>query len=255
MKTSSLRVLCAGLLCSLLLGCDPKSAWLRKPQGDNEYPLPADKIPADVRDNLHRWVAGFIGLSAEESRERLKKRWEEVDQASLIRLRDVLLEYEVYSVVDVEAGGMVRLIRESPEDGQLYVAAPLKREFIEDQLTPWGLEENETLVQFLRCFGGLSESVIGAGNFTHVGPWTKFERELVPEGVAGFAQWEDALVMYHAANGNALLIRKDGKLGWYILQEQRVTLAAESFDDFVHKLAHYWKNTSFPIDAYSFPEP
>ena len=83
-------------------------------------------------------------------------------------------------------------------------------------------------------------------------PWPLFTDSW--EGtIRGFDAWKDSLMLYHARNGCHLLVRRDGKVAWWIMQERRVEVIADDFDEFVLQFNEHRK-ISYPFDPYGAPD-
>lgn len=247
------------MLCAMssLVSCGkskPHTAGYIEPK---EYPLPANNIPAETRARLHPWVAGFIGLTPAQATERLRQRWAPIERVSLKPLRETLGKFEVKAIVDYKAGGLIYAVRPGSDDGDVgnsfYLPGPLERSEIHKLLEPAKLEGNEALGDFLYYFGGLAEDTNMAGQIVYSDrPWELMTDS--PEGtIEGFAEWKDALMLYHARDGTCLLVRPDGKVGWWVLPEGKIVAEAESIDEWAAKFNEHRKH-AYPYDAYGIPE-
>lgn len=226
------------------------------PEQPNEYLL-GDDIPDEVRSKLHPWVAGFIGLSPDEANERLKERWSTIERPSLKALRETLSKFDVRAIVDYKDGGMIYAHRSGSEDEGIgdffYLPASLAPEEIQRRLAPSKLDGNETLRDFLFYFGGLAEDTTTAGQFVYSDPpWPLFTDSWDGE-IEGFDEWENSLMLYYARNGCYILVRPDGKVAWWVMQERVVTVVADDFDGFILKFNEHRK-ISWPYDPYGAPD-
>ncbi|HBE70908.1 MAG TPA: hypothetical protein DDW52_22410 [Planctomycetaceae bacterium] len=106
------------LVAMLFLGaCErpPAQTMTQKlPPQPTAYALPAEDIPSDVRETLHPWISGFIGLSTADATRRLHERWASINHPSLQELRKTLSDFEVRSVVDFGDGGSFTPSGETP---------------------------------------------------------------------------------------------------------------------------------------------
>ena len=134
-----------------------------------------------------------------------------------------------------------------------YLPAPLDPDEIRRRLEPAKLDANEALREFLHHFGGLAEDTESAGHFVYSRPpWTLFTDSWNDE-IEGFDDWKNALMLYHARNGCFVLVRSDGKVGWWVMQERLVATEAENFDEFVLKFNEHRK-IAWPYDPYGASE-
>lgn len=218
-----------------------------------EYDLPADDVPPEVRERLHPWIAGFIGLKVEAANERIAERWNSVKGASLRALRDTLVKFDVDAIADFEEGGMIRAYRKTSEEPGIgdywYLPGPLEPAEITRRLIPSGLEGNDDLRRFLIHFAGLAEDIKVTGNFVYSDdPWPLFTQAW-GDDIEGINAWKGSLILFQARNGCSLLVRKGGEVAWWILQEGRIERMAKTFDQFV-KAFNKHRKLSWPFDPY-----
>ena len=117
---------------------------------------------------------------------------------------------------------------------------------------PSGLEGNDELREFLIHFAGLAEDTDIAGNFVYLDdPWPIFT-EAWDEDIEGIDEWKGSLILFHARNGCSLLVRKDGQVAWWIVQEGRIERVAKTFNEFVKAFDKHRK-LSWPFDPYGAP--
>ena len=146
------------------------SRWKVYTEEEKTYPLPANDIPPEVRQRLHPWVAGFIGLTPAQADARLAERWAAIERPSLKALRDTLGEFEVKAITDHGEGGMIFAYRPDPKgrrpefrtddqgiEDSFLLPGPLEPATIREGLKQTGLGDHEGLNELLYCFGGLSE--------------------------------------------------------------------------------------------------
>jgi hypothetical protein len=218
-----------------------------------EYRLPANDVPQEVRQRLHPWIAGFIGLTPEQANRRVAERWSSIERPSLRALRETLIQFSVEAIVDYEEGGMIRTFRATKEEvgcgDSWYLTAPLSRQELTRRLAASCLQANDSLREFLTYFAGLAEDTTTAGSFVYSNPpWPLFT-DSWDGTIDGFDAWKDSLMLYHARNGCYVLVRTDGKVAWWMMQEHRVKLIAEDFDEFILQFNEHRK-ISWPFDPY-----
>ena len=226
------------------------------PETPDEYTLDSE-IPNEVRSRLHPWIAGFIGLTAAEANERLWERWAPIERPSLKALRETLSNFQVRAIVDYEDGGMIYAFRAGSKEEEIgdffYLPAPLEADRIRKRLEPSQLGGNDALRDFLFYFGGLAEDTTTVGQFVYSeNPWPLFTDSWDGE-IEGFDEWENALMLYHARNSCFILVRPDGTVGWWVMQERVVETEAKDFDEFVLKFNEHRK-ISWPYDPYGAPD-
>ena len=222
-----------------------------------EYRLPANDIPADVRKRLHPWIAGFIGLTPEQADRRVAERWSSIQRPSLQALRDTLSRFSVDSIVDHGEGGKIRAYRPTTKEAGIgdywYLSPPLDSTEISRRLEPGGLQANEGMKEFLTHFAGLAEDTVISGHFVHSeAPWPLFDKSW-GDDIEGFDEWENSLILYTARNGCDVLVRKDGRVAWWVMQEGKVEPLAKDMDEFV-LLFDAHRKLSWPYDPYGPPD-
>ncbi len=249
------------VLVGLMIAATLYRIWVgwdfNNPAETGHYSLIDDEIPDDVRARLHPWIAGFIGLSPEQAKARLEERWETIDRPSLRALSNVLLESKITYLVDSPEGGMICATRpdtyKSGNDDFWYLPAPPERSVIQEQLEPIGLADNKALGDFLYHFGDLAESHETSGYFMHSeSPFPTFT-DSWDGAIKDFDEWEGSLMLFHALNGCFILVRQDGSVGWWMMQEHRVKKEANDFDEFILEYSEYRK-ISWPCDPYGPPD-
>lgn len=245
------------VLAFLVAGCVPDPRRVKmQPRSRNEPPrylLPTTEIPDSVRDTLHPWIAGFVGLSPAEATKRLHERWATIDRPSLVALRNTLSDFEVRAIVDDGAGGMIYAERVDAEDtlvgNVFFLPAPIDSEILESHLASVELSGNQAVRDFMTHFGGLSEDVSTAGHFIYLdSPWPTFT-DSWENSIEGFDEWQNSLMIYHARNGCSVLVHPTGKVAWWMMQEHRVEELADNFDEFVNRFSDHRK-LAWPFDPY-----
>lgn len=192
----------------LLSACErpPAQTMTRKmPTEPTASPLPAEDIPSDVRESLHPWISGFIGLSTAEATQRLHERWASINHPSLLELRKTLSDFEVRSVVDYGEGGLIYAVRRNAKDeyvgNTFYLPGPLDNAILDTQLNRASHSDIATLREFLQYFAGLAEDTTTAGDFVYLDlPWETFT-DSWNGSIEGFEDWQDSLMLYTSRNG------------------------------------------------------
>lgn len=222
-----------------------------------EYRLPANDISAELRQRLHPWIAGFIGLTPEEATRRIAHRWDSIQRPSLRALRETLSQFRVEAIVDYGEGGRIRAFRPTKEEvgcGDFwYLPPPLDADEITERLLPSGLQDHAALNEFMIHFSGLAEDTTTAGNFMHDDPpWPLFTGSWYGE-MEGLDAWQGSLMLYHACEGSHILMRQDGKVAWYIMEWGKVEPLTDDFDSFIVQFNERRK-ISWPYDPCGVPD-
>ncbi len=228
-----------------------------RPAQPKTYLLPATDIPNDVRESLHPWIAGFIGLTPAEATKRLHERWENIRRPSLLALRETLSKFEVRAIVDYEVGGVIYAVRPNTDDGTIgnsfYLPAPIDPDTLESRLASVSLADNAAVREFMVHFAGLAEDTTTAGQFVYLeSPWPTFT-DSWGGSIEGFDEWENSLILYYARNGCRVLVHPKGMVAWWVMQEHLVDQQAENFDEFVTQFNEHRK-LAWPYDPYGPPD-
>ena len=252
--------LIAASMAILASGCNPHSNETMNsgyPAQPKMFSLPATDIPDDVRETLHPWIAGFIGLTPTEATKRLHERWESIRRPSLLALRETLSEFEVRGIVNYEVGGVIYAVRPNADDenvgNSFYLPAPLDPDALESRLASVSLADNAALHEFMVYFAGLAEDTTTAGQIVYLdSPWPTFT-DSWGGSIEGFGEWENSLMLYYARNGCHLLVNANGKVGWWVMQEHLVAQQAENFDEWINQFSEHRK-LAWPYDPYGPPD-
>ncbi len=220
-----------------------------------EFPLPAIDIPDEFRERLHPWIAGFIGLTPPEANERLAERWGSIERPTLKALRETFSKFNVEAIVDQEPGGLIYATRPGVGDmigDSFLLPGPMERSAISQYLEPAGLDRNVAVCEFLSHFGGWAEDTNGCGQFVYGDPPWRRMTDSWNGSIQSFDEWENALLLFYDRGGSVLLVRKDGKVGWWVAAESLIRPEAEDFDEFLLKFNAHRQN-AWPYDPYGAP--
>jgi hypothetical protein len=134
-----------------------------------------------------------------------------------------------------------------------YLPAPIEPDTLESRLASVSLADNAAMREFMCFFAGLAEDTTTAGQVIYLdSPWPTFT-ESWGGHVKGFDDWKDSLMFYCARNGCHLLVRTDGKVAWWIMQEHFVAEQADNFDEWVYQFSEHRK-LAYPYDPYGPPD-
>jgi hypothetical protein len=140
----------------------------------------------------------------------------------------------------------------------VYVAPPVQKEGIAGALGNFGFAPDGLLAEFVRAFDGLRESEPGlAGGFIPHREWITAEQDLRVSKYSWYEhlpadekrEWKDAVLLFHARNGDHVLLHPTLKAGWMLHEEARVEPKWPTFEAFVagyaDALEYRW-----PFDGY-----
>lgn len=229
--------------------------------------LPCASLPAEIVDQLHPWIAGFVTLDSKAAQDRLAKRWKSIKTPELQVLRDQLLTFSTTGLVlNYENGGVISALRPGTTGDRIgdqwFLPPPLDPAYVNERFKTIGFEPPLGVEEFFVNFGGLSENTYESGSFRYTEDFwpifgddeTSMRLYYMPwsEWIHDFKEWYGSLMLYFSLNGSKVLLQKDGTVGWWILQERRVQKIADSFPEFILLYADHWK-VSWPFDPYGAP--
>mgnify|MGYP003309752649 CR=1 FL=1 len=222
------------------------------------YALPATEMPNDVRDQLHPWIADIAGMNPSAAHQSLEKRWEHLTSSSLCNLRDRLLEFHPASIVVHDKFADLHCLRDpnhasvSSDAHAMFVPPPLEKDFIQRNLEVFGMEELDSVAEFFLGFAGLGDQIpLVAGRFPYI-EWSRFADWWGPD-TQGYKKWVDALVLYHALNGDQVLLHASGQVGWCVMDSNTVIEIANSFDEFIEHYTEF-KESDHVFEAWTSRE-
>lgn len=141
----------------------------------------------------------------------------------------------------------------------LYIAPPVSAESIAPKLRALGFDTEGSVAQFVAAFDGLRESEPGvAGGFIPLGEWHTVEEDSLRNSDSWYdsisasemKEWKSAVVLFHAYNGDHLLLQPSGQTGWMLHEESRVEPKWDSFERFVEDYSDVIEYR-LPFDGYS----
>ncbi|WP_425617643.1 hypothetical protein NA78x_001324 [Anatilimnocola sp. NA78] len=224
-----------------------------------EYVLPADELPADVNAALDPWISQLRGKQPADVKKMLVERWSTIQNPVLQELRDRLLEFQPTSVVVRQGQGWLRLQTPSADPGigdSWYVPAPISVATLSEKLKKVGLRDNAVLTEFAEHFSGLRESMPDtAGSFLEGSEWYTFPLpgyEL--HEIRGAKDWQGSLILFHALNGNAVLLHPDGHCGWWHFPDHETEQRYPDLESFIRAFTQFSRVYSWPFDGYTPPD-
>lgn len=193
----------------------------------------------------------------------LSRLWAEPSNPYLVRLREKFLGYRPLGISFYNGKSYLDLGRPDligePEDvGDSYHFAvpPCADEYL--RLDEAGREAfylpskffSPVMGEFYRMFSGFRESIDVAGNFFAPKDWTTLEDEFAEfRDLYDIAPWGKAVIIYHARNGDMLVMNEKGNLAWHCLSEGSFDPVAEDFEGFLAYFSDYLEKRC-PIDSY-----
>jgi len=221
------------------------------------HQLPATKLTVEQRAKMPPWIAGFVGLNSQEATQRLHDRWAPIQRPVLRDLRETLSKFEVQAVVEVGSQWFIFACRPNANvhitGNMYYLPAPIDAQKLETRLTSVGLEKNDALREFMTYFGGLEEYPTAGGCFVSGDePWETFT-DSWNGTIQGFEEWQNSLFLFQALNGCNVMVHRDGRVAWWLMQEHRVVQPWANFDAFVVDFNEHRK-IAWPFDPYGPPD-
>lgn len=224
------------------------------------HPFPILELPADLANSA--WAQITRGLDPQALREVLSEHWPVPADPALARLRSKFLGYHPAGILTYSTRSYLQLDHpeiDKEDEGvgdSYYLGYPAPREEVEATATAAfqaaGLEgfPGAELVEFFALFPDLREDFQTAGHFIQAGEWQTLTQmlsevpELVPE-----EPWAKAICLYHARNGDHVILSPSGEVAWWCSAEADVTPIAPDFNGFLDYLTDHL-DQRWPLDSY-----
>jgi hypothetical protein len=220
-----------------------------------EYRLPIDVKDLPSGTELPR---RFRILTESDPAKWLERIYSTLVPRSFRTLSDAFLKFTPISLVlACDESWYVRCCFDDPENysGNIYLPRGQRYEIVRDLVESVNMSR---LFEFVQSFGGLRESLPpGSGNFIY-DKFTLFSDHPVAETFdtsEEYEEWEDALCLFYASNGDILLLSQDWQTGWFRLTQQVIEIYSDSFGQFVRQYAVFVKTYSDPFDSFSAFSP
>lgn len=222
--------------------------------------FPIRKVSADFADS--EWAQSTTGLDSEGVRKFLAWRWPVPADPTLALLRQKFLTYCPVGIVTYDLQDYVQLdhpavigVAENLGDSY-YVALPIQQEEVEAgmkvALASCGTRGflSTALVEFYSLFPHLREAFETCGHFIPPEKWKSLAEEM--EGVSTpteLAGRHEALMIYHAVNGDMIALSPTGEVAWYCLSESEIIPIADCFSGFLRYFIEHM-DKRWPLDSY-----
>lgn len=212
-------------------------------------------IPSDP-NLVHPWIASLLNKDTDFVTEAIKKRLRRdtiPDNASLVRILDDFIPRRVEWKNGI--GYVLCIKRKSLESPTLrstdmfYLAEPLELEALKKEIAYFDESLREPMIDFMWQFAGGGESNAGgSGQFARSFQTTA--EEIACNGIERLGDWKESRVLYHAQNGDSLLINPNGSTAWHIFEMDEVFALFETISGFGK---HYlqFRTTDKIFDSYN----
>jgi hypothetical protein len=225
-----------------------------------EYPLPGGSIPEKAKSQIQPWLLQFVGFEGSAAHHVLEANWHDVRDPCLALLRDFLVQFVPTSIIT--HGDSAWLVIADPERSDAeylrcgdrwFVAPPPRREMLQRQLEAFGLQGIESLQSFFSHFNGLREDIPGcSGDISRPEEW----HHLASLGWEGYIEecqnhesWQKAIMLWHARNGDIVLLNPSGETGWWDHEQNEIGSLTDTFPGFVRHFAAYIEHR-YPFSAW-----
>lgn len=215
-------------------------------------------LPLDTNIELSvgEWLAAFRNDSAVRVRERLERYWAPLRTPEFREFAAFLLEAEEFGIVNDYGGYLFGQSKDTTGQrigDRWYLPCRDPSPNFSELLQESGHTPEDKLFEFLTYFGGIGDDLHYSGRFMFHPPWRKFTSEVASwfdYRIDGFADWEDALMLYESLDGSVALIRNDGTVGWWMTAELRVRPTSQNLAGFITYYMKARKSRS-PFCCYS----
>ena len=224
-----------------------------------EYPLPGLSITDEIKSILDPWLLQFVGLEGSAAHAVLTRHWENIGDSCLFSLRDYLLQFTASSIILHENEGWLVMTDPTLPNAKYissvgdawFLAPPPDTEILHQRLEAFGLQGIKGLSSFFLYFNGLREYLPGcAGYFFKPNEW-QYLASLGWENCQGYDYWRNAVMFWHAQNGDHVLLNPSGEMGWYVLELNKVVHFMDNFPDFVSYFARHHIENRQCFDAWA----
>ncbi|MCW1914206.1 hypothetical protein OJ996_11510 [Luteolibacter sp. GHJ8] len=224
------------------------------------HPFPILEIPTDLA--ACPWARATLGLDGEELRGAIAGHLPLPADPALARLREKLLTYHPAGIVTYSSRSYLQLDHpeiDKEDEGigeSYYLGYPALREevaaAITDALHTLGIAGavSAALIEFYALFPGLREDFQCTGHFIQPGEWHTLGSMLsdVPD-IIPQEPWASAICLYHARNGDDVVLSSSGEVAWYCIAEAEIIPIASDFSGFLDYLIGYL-DLRWPLDSY-----
>ena len=223
----------------------------------------------ELKRNFPRWLADFIGVDAKEATHRLQLRWTGLQSPLLKKLIGLMLPVEEFFLCIEDAADDTRSSKSQlsysiiwytalgtsidpkthqPGNQDFMLAAP--PEFsVTDALAKF-VTPTPLMAEFFTHFHALRESPPGcAGSFLPPNTWDRVAEDRHLASYRQSKEWQTAVSIYHALNGDYVLLSKTGKTAWAQMETQRIVPLKDDFEAFIQHYVAY-RRFSWPFDSW-----
>ncbi|MEM8671009.1 MAG: hypothetical protein AAGG48_26000 [Planctomycetota bacterium] len=218
-------------------------------------PLNESNPPTEFLEAIDPWALGFLGLAVSDANHRLRQRWSGIELEPLQGLADVLSRFDVNGIeLNIELS-LVSAVRSGGNEELIgdvfYIPPMLSEEQHRNLILESGLDCDPLLSEFFRLFGGLRE-LTGLGKFIYdENPWPRFRKS--PKFRSEDGKWDGSHILFYSVDGNVLIRRDDGVIGWTVGVEGIISEFAEGSEEFVDQFAEH-RQAAWPFDPYGVRE-
>ena len=227
-----------------------------------DFGFPMVSVPAGVSSSS--WGQALLGKEPEEVRSALEIIWPETSHPEVHRLREKFLNFIPWGLSC--SGDAVFLRLDHPDfpggpQGKgdcYYFSMPGSTDELAGAFSKFGIGESPGAMEFFRLFRGLRESIDVAGGFELPSEWRGFGEEIAPwreyiDDLEAIKPWETSVKIYHALNGDMVLMNGAGCTAWYRFEDQTIQPIAPHFGDF---LCYFRKHLDchWPFDSHGMQQ-
>ncbi|HEY4262366.1 MAG TPA: SMI1/KNR4 family protein [Schlesneria sp.] len=184
----------------------------------------------------------------------IQLRFAEIEPPELKALADQLKSYKPVSIVVQESRCWIRLDSAHKSEivgASAFVPVTPDAARIRSNLIANGFEVNSLFTSFMLQFAGLAEDFSSSGGFIREDEkWETLSEDWHQEVIDNYEDWRGSLMIYHARNGDQVLLHRDGQVGWWVFAEGHVERDFESFADFLASYISHRANVAWPLDSY-----
>lgn len=214
-------------------------------------------VPID-REEIDTWISSLLDVDVSNASrivaERLKS-----DDPKLSPLVKRMGEFIPCQIAFASGRGHVRCVRQyldaqtnMTQYDAIYIVQPPSAGVVQKRVEFFDESLRATMSEFLKRFAGSGEEIAGtAGQFAY-DDWPTAE-EFGYADKESLGDWNEATLLYHSTNGDAVFIKPNGATAWRVLETDETIPLATTFPEFIELYAAF-RGTHEIFDSWAYRE-
>lgn len=226
------------------------------------YSFPIGALPAEISSSF--WGTALLGKEAGDVTIELRSIWPEAADSEVHLLREKFLSFIPSGLSCWGEAVYLRLDHPDFPGGPggrgdcYYFSEPGSKDELAETFSGFWIGASPGIMEFFLLFRGLRESIDMAGGFELPSEWIGFGEEIAPwreyiEDLDAIEPWEASVKIYHALNGDMVLMNGAGCTAWYRLEDQTIQPIATRFEDFLGYFRRHL-DCHWPFDSHGMQQ-